>query len=132
MIEFVAEWTRQASRKVGFLNLRGKRIEVLSESIQVKSSFLLSERFNIFINEIMDFIIRPRFEASPLFFDKGIPIQDTPANYTSTEVYWGEDFDVVLLTHRNIQFHQQKTYTCLLYTSPSPRDLSTSRMPSSA
>ena len=24
------------------------------------------------------------------------------------------------------------TYTCLLYTSPSPRDLSTSRMPSSA
>ena len=25
-----------------------------------------------------------------------------------------------------------KTYTCLLYTSPSPRDLSTSRMPSSA
>eukprot|EP00831_Metopus_contortus_P027291 TRINITY_DN22980_c0_g1_i2.p2 TRINITY_DN22980_c0_g1~~TRINITY_DN22980_c0_g1_i2.p2 ORF type:complete len:134 (+),score=16.37 TRINITY_DN22980_c0_g1_i2:166-567(+) len=30
--------------------------------------------------------------------------------------------------------HQQKSsqYTCLLYTSPSPRDLSTSRMPSSA
>ena len=26
----------------------------------------------------------------------------------------------------------QMTYTCLLYTSPSPRDLSTSRMPSSA
>ena len=25
-----------------------------------------------------------------------------------------------------------KPYTCLLYTSPSPRDLSTSRMPSSA
>ena len=25
-----------------------------------------------------------------------------------------------------------KTYDCLLYTSPSPRDLSTSRMPSSA
>ena len=25
-----------------------------------------------------------------------------------------------------------KSYTCLLYTSPSPRDLSTSRMPSSA
>jgi len=26
----------------------------------------------------------------------------------------------------------RKIYTCLLYTSPSPRDLSTSRMPSSA
>ena len=28
--------------------------------------------------------------------------------------------------------HIQKPLTCLLYTSPSPRDLSTSRMPSSA
>ena len=27
---------------------------------------------------------------------------------------------------------RRPTYTCLLYTSPSPRDLSTSRMPSSA
>ena len=26
----------------------------------------------------------------------------------------------------------EKAYLCLLYTSPSPRDLSTSRMPSSA
>ena len=26
----------------------------------------------------------------------------------------------------------EETYSCLLYTSPSPRDLSTSRMPSSA
>ena len=28
--------------------------------------------------------------------------------------------------------NQTRNYTCLLYTSPSPRDLSTSRMPSSA
>ena len=27
---------------------------------------------------------------------------------------------------------EKKQYSCLLYTSPSPRDLSTSRMPSSA
>ena len=27
---------------------------------------------------------------------------------------------------------EQKSHICLLYTSPSPRDLSTSRMPSSA
>ena len=31
---------------------------------------------------------------------------------------------------KNLQ--NQKSHTCLLYTSPSPRDLSTSRMPSSA
>ena len=29
-------------------------------------------------------------------------------------------------------FYKGKIYPCLLYTSPSPRDLSTSRMPSSA
>ena len=28
--------------------------------------------------------------------------------------------------------HGEQAWTCLLYTSPSPRDLSTSRMPSSA
>eukprot|EP00831_Metopus_contortus_P078744 TRINITY_DN7683_c0_g2_i1.p2 TRINITY_DN7683_c0_g2~~TRINITY_DN7683_c0_g2_i1.p2 ORF type:complete len:101 (-),score=34.40 TRINITY_DN7683_c0_g2_i1:69-371(-) len=32
----------------------------------------------------------------------------------------------------NFADHFEKPFTCLLYTSPSPRDLSTSRMPSSA
>ena len=31
-----------------------------------------------------------------------------------------------------ILYHTGMYYVCLLYTSPSPRDLSTSRMPSSA
>ena len=31
-----------------------------------------------------------------------------------------------------LQIFYEKDYVCLLYTSPSPRDLSTSRMPSSA
>ena len=35
-------------------------------------------------------------------------------------------------TPKFIQASRTSTYTCLLYTSPSPRDLSTSRMPSSA
>ena len=41
--------------------------------------------------------------------------------------------DVENPAFRHITFDQLKdAYTCLLYTSPSPRDLSTSRMPSSA
>ena len=32
----------------------------------------------------------------------------------------------------NVAFGKEHNYSCLLYTSPSPRDLSTSRMPSSA
>jgi len=31
-----------------------------------------------------------------------------------------------------LRLREDKAYSCLLYTSPSPRDLSTSRMPSSA
>ena len=34
--------------------------------------------------------------------------------------------------YEEIYFLNTDTYSCLLYTSPSPRDLSTSRMPSSA
>ena len=34
--------------------------------------------------------------------------------------------------HAERQFSESVSYNCLLYTSPSPRDLSTSRMPSSA
>ena len=38
----------------------------------------------------------------------------------------------VLLLEKEAQANNATFYTCLLYTSPSPRDLSTSRMPSSA
>ena len=40
----------------------------------------------------------------------------------------GPDFRILLARARKIA----QSYCCLLYTSPSPRDLSTSRMPSSA
>ena len=36
------------------------------------------------------------------------------------------------MTHYDVQLAGGKAMACLLYTSPSPRDLSTSRMPSSA
>ena len=41
--------------------------------------------------------------------------------------------ELLELKIRKVRGADNKTiYTCLLYTSPSPRDLSTSRMPSSA
>ena len=42
-----------------------------------------------------------------------------------------EGIPTVMLLLDNLRFDQWKVI-CLLYTSPSPRDLSTSRMPSSA
>ena len=46
-----------------------------------------------------------------------------------------EEFEALLLevlAENQVTVPELGTYTCLLYTSPSPRDLSTSRMPSSA
>ena len=40
--------------------------------------------------------------------------------------------DLVIDSKIDINGWSPKNYNCLLYTSPSPRDLSTSRMPSSA
>ena len=44
----------------------------------------------------------------------------------------GNEIAVPAATSTTIVKVEDIDYTCLLYTSPSPRDLSTSRMPSSA
>ena len=43
-----------------------------------------------------------------------------------------EVLKIILVHTSKLSSYLQSTKTCLLYTSPSPRDLSTSRMPSSA
>ena len=43
-----------------------------------------------------------------------------------------DNFDFDPTQHKFKYLSSNTLYTCLLYTSPSPRDLSTSRMPSSA
>ena len=44
----------------------------------------------------------------------------------------GQQYSITALTDSSGNVTERYAYTCLLYTSPSPRDLSTSRMPSSA
>ena len=46
----------------------------------------------------------------------------------------GKDYTLFALVDGNVMFDRKgrRVNVCLLYTSPSPRDLSTSRMPSSA
>ena len=61
-------------------------------------------------------------EGSKTTLWQAISSQSELSNFA--RVLKGCDYD------RNLSGSQ--TYTCLLYTSPSPRDLSTSRMPSSA
>ena len=56
-----------------------------------------------------------------------------PATGTQeSEVLLGSKLDLDLAVQKAKQSFESWSNTCLLYTSPSPRDLSTSRMPSSA
>ena len=55
-------------------------------------------------------------------------------DFTLTKFHYiKKDYDEYII-NRDLGFHRLSGYqiACLLYTSPSPRDLSTSRMPSSA
>ena len=60
---------------------------------------------------------------------KRYDMSSDPVNYTLQRL---EIIDAKILELPEIFNEDGSTYTCLLYTSPSPRDLSTSRMPSSA
>ena len=59
---------------------------------------------------------------------------ETPAEDTAAEEPAAEEGKVFNIYAWNEEFKGffEKYYTCLLYTSPSPRDASLSRMPSSA
>eukprot|EP00831_Metopus_contortus_P014454 TRINITY_DN15984_c0_g2_i1.p2 TRINITY_DN15984_c0_g2~~TRINITY_DN15984_c0_g2_i1.p2 ORF type:complete len:100 (+),score=33.04 TRINITY_DN15984_c0_g2_i1:89-388(+) len=69
-----------------------------------------------------------------------VPGKQNDLYFTVTVNYNGPDTDLsyqwslveVYSTSPSNTFRYSKLNTCLLYTSPSPRDLSTSRMPSSA
>ena len=61
----------------------------------------------------------------------------TSHSYSKTEIHWwygnsGFLGDVIIEIANRFNASQDQYTVCLLYTSPSPRDLSTSRMPSSA
>ena len=83
--------------------------------------------------------VRPEFSLSPaaaelteLLGRKVAMAPDCVGSITELTVDGMEDGDIVLL--ENLRFHpeEEKNDPCLLYTSPSPRDATLSRMPSSA
>ena len=59
---------------------------------------------------------------------RGRPMRNNRALYTQTKEEMKEVMDMLHLSH----LCEQNNTLCLLYTSPSPRDISGSRMPSSA
>ena len=67
-------------------------------------------------------------------FDSSIK-RRTPAKFSVNQVIkgWSEGLQLMSVGQRNrLWIPSRLAYGCLLYTSPSPRDISGSRMPSSA
>ena len=83
---------------------------------------LTSEELDLVESAIKD----PKFEDGVAFSQRSI---------RKSRIAWIDDpgLDIILLRMgRRISQESGWNVSCLLYTSPSPRDLSTSRMPSSA
>ena len=67
-------------------------------------------------------------EMPPYAYDHGIGIQDLQGDWRLSQ----KEIDTVVAWVDSGSQYGDNDIVCLLYTSPSPRDLSTSRMPSSA
>ena len=70
-----------------------------------------------------------------VWMSHGDQVQDLPDDFNLTAST--ATAPIAAMEHKDlpiygIQFHPEVTHTCLLYTSPSPRDRQKSRMPSSA
>ena len=66
--------------------------------------------------------------GEPLSLAETLSIEEAKSSSTDEEKR-----DIINVTElQKMTIKQLMAYACLLYTSPSPRDLSTSRMPSSA
>ena len=76
------------------------------------------------------YVDHPEFGlGKPVYESHAIPDEDGHVAWYDVEFAHGIEEQVPV---EDMQILQTEAHNCLLYTSPSPRDLSTSRMPSSA
>ena len=94
--------------KGGFFD--GSAMQRSNTNVEVKD-FLIGTS-EVTVGQYLLFIDSLPFLMVEEYENRGIPVEDIPSNAIVTHIRYSE--------------------VCLLYTSPSPRDLSTSRMPSSA
>ena len=76
-------------------------------------------------------VVRRRIEQMKAGFATANGWKGVLDDFDSTDLYSGNDIFQTQVRCRYVSIALRISF-CLLYTSPSPRDLSTSRMPSSA
>ena len=85
--------------------------------------------FNYFFKELFEAGIVLRGSEIKSIRDGKVNIADSYAVEKDGEIYL---INSHIPVYKQASYSNHNPYSCLLYTSPSPRDLSTSRMPSSA
>ena len=88
----------------------------------------LVEQFGV-VEQMISLSVRSLVERRPELAQQVI---DTDDQVDATDIRIEEECLKLLALHQPVAADLRWLITCLLYTSPSPRDLSTSRMPSSA
>ena len=119
------------------LNIKNYNKTLLSQ--KVTSDFIIYEMGDKFtLNEFTEFIESAGYlgwESTEWFlsdFTISIDNNSAHASYVNVGVFiYPNPYAPEVLLKENKQW-LESIFICLLYTSPSPRDLSTSRMPSSA
>ena len=112
------------------LLLDGVRSEEGSDEEGVRKE--VCDQTDIVSEERSDYLqVRCEVWWMPELDERAHELRFTPAGVKIYE-HWGKTKDVYYLRRNYERFMTMRPWSCLLYTSPSPRDLSTSRMPSSA
>ena len=120
--EYIYETLAQRMRELSYLN-KGITITLIDKRNKNSNDEYVSEKFysEEGLKEFVRFLDRNR---EPIIAD--VIYMEVNKNEIPVEVA------MVYNTSFNENLHSYVNNICLLYTSPSPRDLSTSRMPSSA
>ena len=93
-----------------------------------KTLLELQEEYQTRIDTIEDHIQNPQDELNKDWEDQAISIRQNDTRQLPAE----EARQNLIYVNEALSRIENGTYTCLLYTSPSPRDRQKSRMPSSA
>ena len=101
-------------------------------SLPIGRTDLIPEHYEIVDRRIHKPVDFPKFRFDLRDSQKKVYDEIEDNSIINAWVSWGKTFTGLAIAGKLGQKTLVVTHTCLLYTSPSPRDLSTSRMPSSA
>ena len=131
VISLRKNYGQTAAMAAGFDNSKGEIVITLDGDLQNDPNDI--PKLISHINEGYDLICGWRYERKDKLINRRIPSKIANkliANVTGLKLH---DYGCSLKAFKKEIVEEIKLYgDCLLYTSPSPRDLSTSRMPSSA